>query len=80
MKNKVILFLSRIYAFQLQAQVQPMNAVLSNEKSFSMVLLPDPQSYTKFDVNQPFFEQMATWTANKAWKTESYDLFNITVQ
>lgn len=64
MKNKTILFLILICSLKLQAQIQPVKAVLSNKESFSMVLLPDPQSYTKFDVNQPLFELMTAWTAN----------------
>lgn len=34
---------------------------LDNENSFSMVVLPDPQSYTKFAVNQPIFDLMTAW-------------------
>ena len=34
---------------------------LSNKKSFSMILLPDPQNYTKYDTNQPIFELMTAW-------------------
>lgn len=37
---------------------------LSNKESFSMILLPDPQSYIKFDVNQPLFELMTAWIAS----------------
>lgn len=29
-----------------------------------MILLPDPQSYTKFDANQPLFELQTAWVAN----------------
>ena len=36
---------------------------LSDKNSFSMILLPDPQSYTKFDTNQPIFELMTAWVA-----------------
>ena len=28
-----------------------------------MILLPDPQSYTKFDTNEPTFELMTAWVA-----------------
>ena len=31
---------------------------------FSMILLPDPQSYNKFDANQPLFELQTAWIAN----------------
>ncbi len=36
---------------------------LENNKSFSMILLPDPQNYIKFDTNQPMFELMTAWCA-----------------
>ena len=37
---------------------------LTDKNSFSMILLPDPQRYTKFDVNQPLFELLTAWTAS----------------
>lgn len=46
------------------AQIQPVKVELENPESFSMILLPDPQSYSKFDVNQPIFELMTAWIAN----------------
>lgn len=46
------------------AQVYPVRPQLTDPRSFSMILLPDPQSYTKFDANQPLFELMTAWTAN----------------
>lgn len=46
------------------AQVYPVRAELGNEQSFSMILLPDPQSYIKFDANQPLFELQTAWIAN----------------
>lgn len=38
---------------------------LTDQESFSMILLPDPQSYTKFDVNQPIFELMTAWISSQ---------------
>ena len=61
------LFLSVIALLNLMtmnAQVQPVQPKLTDDQSFSMILLPDPQSYIKFDVNQPLFELMTAWTAN----------------
>lgn len=52
----------------LHAQIYPVNAALENEKSFSMILLPDPQSYTKFAANQPIFDLMTRWAANNLEK------------
>ncbi len=37
---------------------------LENEKSFSMILLGDPQGYTKYDINQPIFELCTAWIAD----------------
>jgi hypothetical protein len=34
---------------------------LVDKESFSMVILPDPQGYTKFSANQPIFELMTAW-------------------
>lgn len=50
--------------FCLNAQKQPVSVQLENEKSFSMIVYPDPQNYAKYDVYQPLFELMTTWTAN----------------
>ena len=34
---------------------------LSNPESWSMIMLPDPQTYNKFDYNQPLFELLTAW-------------------
>jgi hypothetical protein len=34
---------------------------LSDPRSFSMILLPDPQTYMKFNHNQPLFDLMMEW-------------------
>lgn len=36
---------------------------LENKDSFSMILLGDPQTYSKFSFSQPIFELMTAWTA-----------------
>lgn len=36
---------------------------LENKDSFTMLVLGDPQSYMKFDFNQPLFEHMTAWCA-----------------
>lgn len=46
------------------AQVYPVRVQPENKNSFSMILLPDPQSYNKFDANQPLFELQTAWIAN----------------
>ncbi len=37
---------------------------LDNSKSFSMILLGDPQGYIKYDINQPLFELQTVWIAD----------------
>ena len=34
----------------------PIYPALKNKESFSMIMIPDPQSYVKFAANQPLFE------------------------
>jgi predicted MPP superfamily phosphohydrolase len=36
---------------------------LEDPEAFSIIVLGDPQSYVKFDVNQPIFELLTAWTA-----------------
>ncbi|WP_353568770.1 metallophosphoesterase, partial [Haloferula sargassicola] len=36
---------------------------LEDPRAFSMIVLGDPQSYEKFDINQPIFELLTAWTA-----------------
>ena len=48
----------------VSAQNYPVRAELSDPKSFSIIVMPDPQSYNKFDANQPLFELQTAWIAN----------------
>lgn len=41
----------------------PVYPTLEDENSFSMILVPDPQSYTKFAANQPLFDLQTAWIA-----------------
>ncbi|MCT4586910.1 MAG: metallophosphoesterase [Carboxylicivirga sp.] len=34
---------------------------LENDQSWSMIVIPDPQSYSKYELNQPVFELMTRW-------------------
>ena len=64
-----LLCISALLGFNLipaGAQILPLRAKLENPGSFSMILLPDPQSYTKFDANQPLFDLMTAWCVNNA--------------
>lgn len=38
---------------------------LENEKSWTMVVLPDPQTYVKFERNQGIFDLMTAWVAEQ---------------
>jgi len=64
MKKSVFISLLLWVSLMAESQVQPVKAELMNPRSNSFILLPDPQSYTKFDVNQPIFELMTAWVAN----------------
>ena len=37
---------------------------LTDPESFSMILMGDPQGYTKYDINQPLFELCTAWCAD----------------
>lgn len=63
-KGFILSIVAALSILQVTAQVQPVQPKLTDDRSFSMILLPDPQSYIKFDVNQPLFELMTAWTAN----------------
>lgn len=53
-----------LFPFVLPAQKLAVDVGLEDERSFSMILLPDVQNYSKFDLNQPVFELMTAWSAN----------------
>lgn len=66
MNKKLFFILTIIHLniFCISAQIYPVRPQLSDKHSFSMILLPDPQSYNKFDANQPLFELQTAWVAN----------------
>ena len=65
MKIKIMLLCACLGIFQfVSAQVYPLRPQLSEPGSFSMIVIPDPQSYVKFDANQPLFELQTAWIAN----------------
>lgn len=51
-----------------QNNTQITNPQLSDTASSSIILLPDPQTYTKFDINQPLFDLMIAWIATNLKK------------
>lgn len=58
------LSLSALGAASLAAQDRADRQNLDNEDSFSMIVLGDPQGYTKYDINQPIFELCTAWIAD----------------
>lgn len=62
--KKLLIFIFIFNSFIAFSQVYPVNAKLENEKSFSMILIPDPQSYIKFAANQPLFDLQTAWVVN----------------
>lgn len=42
----------------------PVDPTLQNPGSFTMIMVPDPQSYTKFTANLPLFDLQTAWIAS----------------
>lgn len=63
MIRKYLLLLFTVLALHATAQKKYSPPALSRADSWSMILLPDPQSYVKFERNQPIFELMTCWIA-----------------
>ena len=66
MKTKALLLTACTLLATVQATAQKRGERLSleNPESFSMILMGDPQSYVKYDINQPVFELTTAWTAD----------------
>lgn len=64
MKKFASLALMCTLAFGVWAQHRADRQQLDNSKSFSMILLGDPQGYIKYDINQPLFELQTVWIAD----------------
>ena len=56
----LLLFIQGIIVTQLIAQ-QSSFLKLEDPDSWSMVLIPDPQAYVKFEENQPIMDMITTW-------------------
>lgn len=66
MNKKPILILTLLlgflmFNFSASAQQTYVKPKLSNKESWSLVLIPDPQSYVKFERNVPLVNLMTTW-------------------
>jgi len=51
-------------SFVISAQHRADQQQLTDPNSFSMILLGDPQGYTKYDINQPLFELCTAWISD----------------
>ena len=58
-----ILFFLALFVHQATAQqaTEFKEPTLSTSDSWSIILLPDPQTYVKFDYNQPLLELLTAW-------------------
>jgi len=62
LRKSTILFLLLLFVYAARGQQKEYTEPrLSSQDSWSMILLPDPQSYIKFDYNQPLFDLMLSW-------------------
>ena len=66
-----IMLLTTNYKANAQQPVKFTTPKLSDTASWSMILLPDPQNYVKFQRNQPILDMMMNWI------TERVDSLNI---
>ena len=77
MKRLTAFVIAAIMATTLMAQGRkgvpqiPVYPELQERGSFSMIMVPDPQSYTKFAANQPLFDLQTAWIA------QNIELLNI---
>ena len=55
------LFIGLVLALHVSAQKKYVAPALSTPGSWSMILVPDPQTYVKFERNQPILELMTSW-------------------
>ena len=70
-KSVLLVSLFLVFALTTVAQEKYEAPKLSSEDSWSMIIIPDPQSYAKFGRNQPLLELMT------AWISENIDHLNI---
>ena len=65
MKSNIFLGLAAmLVAITANAQDRADQQHLTDPESFSMILMGDPQGYTKYDINQPLFELCTVWCAD----------------
>ncbi len=59
--KKLIIIAFILLGISTQMMSQPEQVVLENEKSWTMIVLPDTQTYMKFEQNQPIFDIITRW-------------------
>lgn len=64
MKKLILLAILLLQHCLVFSQIYPVRAQLQDSGSFSMIVIPDPQSYIKFAANQPLFDLQTAWVAN----------------
>ena len=65
MNRKLLLWCTTtLLTFTVQAQDRADRQQLTDPDSFSMIVLGDPQGYTKYDINQPLFDLCTAWIAD----------------
>lgn len=63
MRSRLLMALLLV-ALCVKAQDRADQQHLSDPNSFSMIVLGDPQGYTKYDINQPLYELTTVWCAD----------------
>lgn len=65
MKRKIVSIMLMLAAtFAASAQQRADQQQLTDPRSFSMILMGDPQGYTKYACNQPLYELCTAWCAD----------------
>lgn len=64
MKKLLALFFLSLLILSMRAQQRADQQHLTDPNSFTMILMGDPQGYTKYAVNQPLFELTTCWAAD----------------
>lgn len=63
-RQSILLLCATAFALTANAQDRADQQHLSDPASFSLLLLGDPQGYSKYDINQPLFELTTAWCAD----------------
>lgn len=61
---RLFLSLCLLASVETGAQKRADQQHLTDNNSFSMIVLGDPQGYTKYDINQPLFDLTTVWCAD----------------